>query len=44
MIVRMFGALILGQSWLVWNARKITDGEIRRAFVQVRRRHPPLLS
>jgi hypothetical protein len=35
-IVRMFGALVLGQSWLVWNARKITDGEIRRAFVQVR--------
>ncbi len=37
MVVRMFGALILGQSWLVWNARSITDGEIRRAFVQARR-------
>ena len=34
-IVRLFGALVLGQSWLVWHARKITDGEIRRAFVQV---------
>lgn len=42
-IVRMFGALVLGQSWLVWNARAITDGEIRRAFVQARRRLDCLL-
>ena len=30
----MFGALVLGQAWLVWHARKINEGEIRRAFVQ----------
>ena len=39
-VVRIFGALVLGQAWLTWHARKISDGEVRRAFVQVPVSHP----
>lgn len=28
------GALILGQAWLVWNGRKVSDAHVRRSFVQ----------
>uniref|UniRef100_A0A7S2UWE6 Uncharacterized protein n=1 Tax=Fibrocapsa japonica TaxID=94617 RepID=A0A7S2UWE6_9STRA len=33
-LTRVYGCLIMAQSWIVWNARKVDDGVIRRAFVQ----------
>jgi hypothetical protein len=32
--LRLFGALLLAQAWIVWHARKITEPETRRALVQ----------
>jgi hypothetical protein len=34
MVIRIYGALIIGQFWIVWSARKITDSLARRALVQ----------
>ena len=34
LVTRLYGALILGQAWITWNARRITDAHIRRALVQ----------
>ena len=36
LVVRLYGALILGQAWIVWHARRISEPAVRRALVQVR--------
>eukprot|EP00928_Gymnodinium_smaydae_P076835 TRINITY_DN59930_c0_g1_i1.p1 TRINITY_DN59930_c0_g1~~TRINITY_DN59930_c0_g1_i1.p1 ORF type:complete len:190 (-),score=37.88 TRINITY_DN59930_c0_g1_i1:56-571(-) len=33
-IIRLYGALILGQALIVWQVRLISDGEIRRGIVR----------
>eukprot|EP00041_Stephanoeca_diplocostata_P004967 m.54117 g.54117 ORF g.54117 m.54117 type:complete len:201 (+) comp15477_c0_seq4:140-742(+) len=33
-ILRFYGALLIGQAYIVWHARAITDGKVRRTFVQ----------
>mmetsp|Transcript_12154 Transcript_12154/g.15744 ORF Transcript_12154/g.15744 Transcript_12154/m.15744 type:complete len:158 (+) Transcript_12154:49-522(+) len=33
-IIRAYGCLIFIQGWIVWNARKVDDGRIRKTFVQ----------
>lgn len=38
LVVRLYGALILGQAWIVWHARRISEPAVRRALVQVRAR------
>ena len=35
LVIRLYGALILAQSWIVWSARKC-DAQIRKAMIQVR--------
>ena len=32
--IRLFGALLLAQAWIAWNARTIADGATRRMLVQ----------
>eukprot|EP00927_Polykrikos_kofoidii_P079644 TRINITY_DN7643_c0_g1_i1.p1 TRINITY_DN7643_c0_g1~~TRINITY_DN7643_c0_g1_i1.p1 ORF type:complete len:184 (+),score=30.53 TRINITY_DN7643_c0_g1_i1:63-554(+) len=32
-VIRIYGALICGQSIIVWHVRKCSDGELRRALV-----------
>jgi len=34
LVTRLYGSLILGQAWITWNARRISDAYIRRALVQ----------
>lgn len=33
-IIRLYGALILSQSWLVWKTREVGDPFVRKIFVQ----------
>mmetsp|Transcript_63412 Transcript_63412/g.169604 ORF Transcript_63412/g.169604 Transcript_63412/m.169604 type:complete len:193 (-) Transcript_63412:204-782(-) len=33
-IIRLYGALILAQSWLVWRTRSVPDPFVRKIFVQ----------
>ena len=34
LLVRCYAALISGQAWIVWHARRISDAHVRRALVQ----------
>lgn len=34
LIVRVYGAMLIAQAWIVWNARKVFDARIRKAFVE----------
>lgn len=34
LVIRLYGALILAQSWIVWHARTQATGAMRRALVQ----------
>ena len=34
LLLRMFGALVMAQAWIVWNGRKVTNPTIRKSFVQ----------
>lgn len=33
-VIRLYGALILGQAWITWRARAISDAHTRRALIQ----------
>ncbi|CAM9848316.1 unnamed protein product [Heterosigma akashiwo] len=33
-IIRCYGCLIFVQGWITWNARKVSDGKIRKTFVE----------
>jgi len=33
-VIRLYGALILGQAFIVWHIRKSGDGEVRRGLVR----------
>jgi hypothetical protein len=34
MVIRIYGALIIGQFWIVWSARKIQEAQARRNLIQ----------
>jgi hypothetical protein len=34
LVIRMYGALVMAQAWLVWNARQVQDAHMRRTFIQ----------
>ena len=34
LIIRIFGALIIGQFWIVWRARSVYDAVARKSLVQ----------
>ena len=33
LMIQMYCALVAAQAWMIWNARKIDNGQIKKAFV-----------
>ena len=33
-VIRLFSAFMLGQAWVIWSARRIVDGHLRRAMTR----------
>merc|ERR1711934_96809 len=34
LMVQLYSAIIAAQAWMIWNARKIDSGQVKRTFVQ----------